>query len=66
VRRALEQLPAEQREVIKLRIVEHLSYQEISTRLAVSSDVARARASRGLRALRGDLRIIDAARALDV
>ncbi|MCW3029117.1 MAG: polymerase sigma factor [Solirubrobacterales bacterium] len=48
---ALDTLPPDQREVIKLRFVDELSNQEIAERLAVSAEVVRARASRGLRAL---------------
>jgi RNA polymerase sigma-70 factor (ECF subfamily) len=63
--RALEVLPAEQSDVVRLRFVEHLSYQEIAMRLSVSGDVVRARASRALRALRDDDRVHEAARALE-
>jgi RNA polymerase sigma-70 factor (ECF subfamily) len=49
---ALDRLPADQRQVISLRFDHELSYSEIASELGVTSDVARTRASRGLRALR--------------
>jgi RNA polymerase sigma-70 factor, ECF subfamily len=63
--RALSDLPADQREVVRMRFVETLSYEEIADRLGVSQDVARARASRGLRALRHNEAVDQAARALE-
>jgi RNA polymerase sigma-70 factor (ECF subfamily) len=55
---ALLALPPEQREAVLMHVVEGLSYSEIATHLDVSNDVVRARASRGLRAMRenADLR----------
>jgi RNA polymerase sigma-70 factor, ECF subfamily len=49
---AVNRLPDDQRQVIRLRFDHDLSYSEIANQLGVSSDVARSRASRGLRALR--------------
>lgn len=49
---ALAQLGPEQREALQLRIVEECSYEELAERLSISKDAARARVSRGLRALR--------------
>ena len=61
---ALALLPSEQRQVLELRVVQTLSYQEIADRLGVSAEVVRARSSRGLKALRSDDRVHQAARAL--
>jgi len=47
----LAELPQEQREAVRLRVLEDLSYQEIAVRMSISPDTARARVSRGLRAL---------------
>ena len=44
-------LPPKQREAVVLRVVEELSYEELAERLTVSEQTARARVSRGLRAL---------------
>jgi RNA polymerase sigma-70 factor (ECF subfamily) len=49
---ALEVLPAGQQEVIRLRFINELSYEEMAERLGVSNDVVRTRTSRALRALR--------------
>jgi len=51
---ALGRLPDDQREVIQLRYGRDLDFATISRELGVSSDVARTRASRGLRALRAN------------
>jgi RNA polymerase sigma factor (sigma-70 family) len=51
IRVALDTLPPEQQQVIKLRFVDELSNQEIAERLTVSHEVVRARTSRALRAL---------------
>lgn len=47
----LAQLSAEQREALQLRVVEDRSYEEVARMLGVSEQAARARVSRGLRAL---------------
>jgi RNA polymerase sigma-70 factor (ECF subfamily) len=47
----LAKLSAEQREALQLRVVDELSYAEVALRLGVSEPAARARVSRGLRAL---------------
>ena len=65
LKQALSLLPDDQREVVWLRVVEVLSYDDIAARLGVSSDVARARASRGLRTLRDSGHVHDAVRALE-
>ncbi len=48
-------LRPEQREALRLRVVEELSYAVVASRLEVSEPTARARVSRGLRALAGAL-----------
>lgn len=48
---ALADLPSDQRQVIELRVLQELGYEEIGRRLGVSSEVVRARVSRGLRQL---------------
>jgi len=55
---ALEELPAEQRRAVELRVIEELDYAEVAAKLAVSEQVARARVSRGLRAMS---RVLEAA-----
>ncbi len=51
----LARLSAEQREALRLRVVEDRSYEEVARVLGVSEQAARARVSRGLRALAGAL-----------
>ncbi len=48
---ALEDLSAEQRDAVRLRVVAELGYPQIAARLGISEQAARARVSRGLRAL---------------
>lgn len=48
----LETLPVDQREAVRLRVVEEQGYQALSEALGISQDTARARVSRGLQALR--------------
>jgi RNA polymerase sigma factor (sigma-70 family) len=48
---ALAELAAEQRDAVRLRIVEELDYADVAGRLGISEQAARARVSRGLRAL---------------
>jgi RNA polymerase sigma factor (sigma-70 family) len=48
---ALADLGAEQREAVRLRVVDELGYPAIARRLGISEQAARARVSRGLRAL---------------
>jgi RNA polymerase sigma-70 factor (ECF subfamily) len=48
----LESLPLDQREAVRLRVVEEQGYQTLSNALDISQDTARARVSRGLQALR--------------
>jgi len=52
---ALAGLSRAQRDAVRMRIVDELSYAEMARRLGVSEPTARARVSRGLRALHGAL-----------
>ena len=52
VQQALAVLPGDQQEVIRLRFIDELSYEEMADKLGVSNDVVRTRTSRALRALR--------------
>ena len=51
VREHYAQLATDQREAVKLRVIDELPYPEVATALAVSEETARARVSRGLRGL---------------
>jgi RNA polymerase sigma-70 factor (ECF subfamily) len=55
---ALAQLGAEQREALRLRVVEERSYEQIAGMLGVREATVRARVSRGLRALQHALDVI--------
>jgi RNA polymerase sigma-70 factor (ECF subfamily) len=48
---ALADLAAEQRDAVRLRVVEELDYADVAGRLGISEQAARARVSRGLRAI---------------
>jgi RNA polymerase sigma-70 factor (ECF subfamily) len=48
---AMSALPADQRRAVELRVLDDLSYPELAATLEVSEATARARVSRGLRAL---------------
>jgi RNA polymerase sigma factor (sigma-70 family) len=48
---AMADLPPEQRIAVELRVVEECGYSDIAVRLGISEQAARARVSRGLRAL---------------
>lgn len=48
---AMQALPSDQRRALELRIVQQLSYEEVSDRLGCSINAARLRVSRALRAL---------------
>ncbi|HEV7752659.1 MAG TPA: RNA polymerase sigma factor [Baekduia sp.] len=48
---ALEDLSPEQRDAVRLRIMDELDYPAIARRLGISEDAVRARVSRGLRTL---------------
>lgn len=47
----LQQLSDKHRDAVRLRVVEELGYDEVARRLEISEPAARARVSRGLRAL---------------
>ncbi len=51
VARHLGELPAEQQEALRLRVVDELDYAEVAARTGLSEQTVRARVSRGLRAL---------------
>jgi RNA polymerase sigma-70 factor (ECF subfamily) len=48
---ALAELATEQRDAVRLRVVEELDYAAVAGRLGISEQAARARVSRGLRSL---------------
>ena len=50
--RALQQLPGDQREVVRLHFVEELSFEEIGEKVGASTGAVRVRAHRGYSALR--------------
>jgi RNA polymerase sigma-70 factor, ECF subfamily len=47
----LERLPSDQRDAVRLRVVDELDYDDLAARLGITRETARARVSRGLRAL---------------
>jgi RNA polymerase sigma-70 factor, ECF subfamily len=51
----LEQLPEDQREAVRLRVIEELDYDEIAARTGMTESAVRQRVSRGLKWLRGQL-----------
>ncbi|HVF77133.1 MAG TPA: RNA polymerase sigma factor [Solirubrobacteraceae bacterium] len=51
----LRALPAAHREAVRLRVVEELAYDDVAQRLAITEPTARARVSRGLRAIGREL-----------
>ena len=55
VKDAFEELRADQREALRLRVIEGRSYREIAIALDCSEEVVRARVSRGLRCLAAQL-----------
>ena len=52
----LARQPEEQRKAVRMRVLEDLPYNEIAARMNTSADTARARVSRGLRALSVEVR----------
>ena len=56
VARRLAALPVQQREAVHLHVLEDMPYSEVAARMNTSSDTARARVSRGLRALSTEIR----------
>jgi RNA polymerase sigma-70 factor (ECF subfamily) len=57
LREELERLGGDQREALRLRVVEERPYPEVASSLGVSEATARARVSRGLRALASALEV---------
>jgi RNA polymerase sigma factor (sigma-70 family) len=55
IEQMLQRLPADQREALRLRIVDERSYDDIARDLSCSSAVVRQRVSRGLKTLRTEL-----------
>lgn len=51
VTRGMDMISSDQRDALRLRVVDELPYREVATRLAISEQTARSRVSRGLRAL---------------
>jgi RNA polymerase sigma factor (sigma-70 family) len=56
---ALETLAPDQREALRLRVVLELDYASVAERLGISQQAARARVSRGLRALASSLDAVE-------
>jgi RNA polymerase sigma-70 factor (ECF subfamily) len=56
VRRALEQVPADQRQALLLHHVEGWSFVEIAARLGIRVNAAKTRAFRGMKKMRGHLK----------
>jgi len=56
---ALETLAPDQREALRLRVVLELDYPAVAVRLGISQEAARARVSRGLRALSSSLDVVE-------
>jgi RNA polymerase sigma factor (sigma-70 family) len=65
IQQALAVLPGDQQEVIRLRFIDELSYEEMAERLGVSNDVVRTRTSRALRALRSSDHLLQAIERLE-
>ncbi len=61
----LEALPPDQREAVRLRVVEEQGYQTLSKALEISQATARARVSRGLQALRVAIDAVTAENSLE-
>jgi RNA polymerase sigma-70 factor, ECF subfamily len=59
-RNGLSELSDGVRAAVQLRIVDELPYADVAGRLSISEGAARARVSRGLRALAGTLKDTDA------
>jgi RNA polymerase sigma factor (sigma-70 family) len=63
---ALAALPADQRAVLRLRVVEERPYHELAGLLGISEQTARARVSRALRALRTSPALAELREAADL
>jgi RNA polymerase sigma-70 factor (ECF subfamily) len=57
---AIAALPPDQRRAVHLRVVEELDYAEVAQSMGVTEQVARARVSRGLRAMARELAPLEA------
>ncbi len=62
----LDALPKDQREAVRLRVVEEQRYETLARTLHISQDAARARVSRGLQALRATIDAATAQSPLDL
>jgi RNA polymerase sigma-70 factor, ECF subfamily len=62
----LEALPVDQREAVRLRVVEEQGYETLARTLDISQDTARARVSRGLQELRVAIDAATPRRPLDL
>jgi RNA polymerase sigma-70 factor (ECF subfamily) len=51
IAQSLSELPSEQSEAVRLRVLDEVPYAEIAERMSITPDTARARVSRGLRTL---------------
>lgn len=51
IRDALQEIPRSHREALQLRVIEERSYSDVASVLGISEQTARARVSRGLRAM---------------
>jgi RNA polymerase sigma factor (sigma-70 family) len=56
---ALAELPLDQQRAVQLRVVEERPYSEIAAEMGITEQVARARVSRGLRALAAGARAVN-------
>jgi RNA polymerase sigma-70 factor (ECF subfamily) len=65
VQLAIAGLPSDQRQVMRMRFIDELSYPDIARSLGVSHDVVRARASRAMRALRASEHVRAAVKVLE-
>jgi len=65
VEQAMAGLPPEQQEVLRMRFIEEMAYPEIAEALGVSSEVVRARVSRGRKVLKDNAHLKAAARELE-
>ncbi len=64
--RALQQLPSDQQEVVRLHFVEELSFEEIGEKVGASTGAVRVRAHRGYTALRKLLSVSNISNDIDI
>lgn len=62
----LDALPVDQREAVRLRVIEERGYQALAGTLGITQETARARVSRGLQALRAALDPANAESAIEL